>query len=867
MMESLLVLAALVLGVMLMNVMGRLKQVERALDELRGGSAPMPARPDLPPAPQPPAPPPVPDIAPPPVRRTARVVRATLAADLPEAIRAPAPPEPPRPPAPPAPGAGFENLVGARLPIWIGGAALVLAAFFLVRYSIESGLLGPGVRVVLAALFGIALLGGSEAARRLTATADDPRIAQALAGAGIASLYGTLYMAAELYGLVSALPAFGLMVVITAAALGLSLRHGPPTAVMGLIGGFAAPLVTGVDAAGIVPLLVYLALFTAGLFALAIHRGWLWLALAATGGGLLWPFLLLGLVDGSALGWVGLFALTLAVAATLALPRAGTAGRFVRIAPLVTGLLQLLLIGPAMDFSPLAWGLFGLLAAATIALGWRDPKLTIGAAASFAVSLALLSIGLVSGGREYAPLAGLGVALLFGAAGHALARRDADGRIWTGIALGAALGPILLVYMLGVDLPGDAVRAALAAAAAFSAAMLAWRFRDHASVEPRFDQGLAGGAAAAGVLALLAFGQFDVADWFPVAAALVSLALSAWAVRAGDGWTARVALLPFSLAALAQGLAAMSVLAVESLAGNRLPYLDLPPLIDVARQLALPGAILAGAAWLARRIVEPRLMPAAIALAGVPLAATLYALLKQPLAIDDPARFITHGLLERALFTQALLVAGWALLAHMPRARIAGLALLGLGLFRFIWFDVLLLNPVFVSQQVGALPILNLAVLHTGLAALWLWLSAPRMPAPQAARIGALLLTALTALAAVRQLIHGSLLIPPHVTVTENYLYSAALLVLALVWLWRAIVAQDRLLRLAGLALLVPATLKVFLIDAAALTGILRILSFLGLGVALILIGWAYNRFLGQSPGKEPVTAGHNDLPAGPAPG
>jgi len=36
----------------------------------------------------------------------------------------------------------------------------------------------------------------------------------------------------------------------------------------------------------------------------------------------------------------------------------------------------------------------------------------------------------------------------------------------------------------------------------------------------------------------------------------------------------------------------------------------------------------------------------------------------------------------------------------------------------------------------------------------------------------------------------------------------------------------------------------VFLVDAAALEGVLRILSFLGLGLALIAIGWAYGRFM-----------------------
>ena len=43
-----------------------------------------------------------------------------------------------------------------------------------------------------------------------------------------------------------------------------------------------------------------------------------------------------------------------------------------------------------------------------------------------------------------------------------------------------------------------------------------------------------------------------------------------------------------------------------------------------------------------------------------------------------------------------------------------------------------------------------------------------------------------------------------------------------------------------------------FLVDASALEGVLRALSFLGLGVALIAIGWAYGRFLGRA--KPPPT-------------
>jgi uncharacterized membrane protein len=93
----------------------------------------------------------------------------------------------------------------------------------------------------------------------------------------------------------------------------------------------------------------------------------------------------------------------------------------------------------------------------------------------------------------------------------------------------------------------------------------------------------------------------------------------------------------------------------------------------------------------------------------------------------------------------------------------------------------------------------------------------------------------------VRQSMHGTFL-TGYISRTENWLYSAALLGLALVWLGHGIRTGLGDLRIAGLALLTAVTLKVFLIDAAALEGILRILSFLGLGLALIGIGWAYGR-------------------------
>jgi uncharacterized membrane protein len=62
-------------------------------------------------------------------------------------------------------------------------------------------------------------------------------------------------------------------------------------------------------------------------------------------------------------------------------------------------------------------------------------------------------------------------------------------------------------------------------------------------------------------------------------------------------------------------------------------------------------------------------------------------------------------------------------------------------------------------------------------------------------------------------------------------------------------------LRIAGLVLLTGTVLKLFLIDAAALEGVLRILSFFGLGAALIVLGRFYGTLLRREATSAPKEA------------
>ena len=263
--ETILFFAIAGLGLWLFLIRGEVAHLRRRLSDLEDGQW---LRTAIEAAPEPIVPEPVAPfkVA---AKATSRCVAAVVSRDV-----APAPVwEVPEEAAPkpafknPLAGASFEELVGGKLPIWIGGIALVFAGFFLVRYTIEAGLLGPGARSIIATLFAFAMIALSEFGGRLPKVGEsftaDPRVAQSLAGAGVATLYGTLYMASEIYGLIGVATAFLLVIVVTAIAFVLALRHGPPTALMGLAGGFAAPWVAGMGASNLLILLLYLAVFIA----------------------------------------------------------------------------------------------------------------------------------------------------------------------------------------------------------------------------------------------------------------------------------------------------------------------------------------------------------------------------------------------------------------------------------------------------------------------------------------------------------------------------------------------------------------------------------------------------------------------------
>jgi uncharacterized membrane protein len=744
----------------------------------------------------------------------------------------------------------FERLVAGRLLVWLGGIALVLAAVFLIRYSIEMGLMTPAARMTGAAVFGFVLLGAAEGAR--LRFRDDQRIAQALAGAGLATLYATPYGSYTLYQLIGSGEASAAMIAVTAAALILSLRHGAPTAVMGLVGGFLTPLLVGNPQASAMPLLAYLALLNIAIFWIAWRRGWTWLAAAGVLLSFAWTGYLLSRPADDALA-AGMFIVLIGVAAAVARPGAGR--QLALIQPLAIAAVELALLVARTDVGLQAWLLYGALGAASLALAVLRPEYRPAPPAALGLALLLLFAKANVGIDPYAPDAAIGIGFLFGGGGLALALWRPR-PLWAGVAGFGLAAPLLIMRAARPELLARPAWGALALALALAAAILVWANRARARAGAPADPALliAGGAAAllagAAVWDLLT-GDLAAAGWLAVALAaafaarrLADLALATVSLLvAVVGAVRALCMVPQLGTALLTGLIGQPVLAA-----------DLPGALPAFYELALPALLL-----VALRLVLPPLPRGALralpAAAGLFVVAAAYIWFKQAFGLAGGPDFVARGLIERMIVTQALFAAGWLLGAGLVRpplmapetARLGGTILTALAAARLVWLDMLMFNPAWAAQWVGPVPVFNLILpAFIGSAA---WLYAARRRQEEGARAGLWLAGFLAASIVgtallVRQGFQGAILNGPTMPIAESYFYSLAGLLLAIGLIVAGMRLADKALRLAGLLLLTATIFKVFLIDASELKGVLRILSFLGLGIALIGIGRLYGPVL-----------------------
>ena len=216
----------------------------------------------------------------------------------------------------------------------------------------------------------------------------------------------------------------------------------------------------------------------------------------------------------------------------------------------------------------------------------------------------------------------------------------------------------------------------------------------------------------------------------------------------------------------------------------------------------------------------------------------------------------SSGLIEQGLFATASLGFSLALMRldtmrASPVFRFASLAFGVISALVSIFGLGLIENPYFSGEVIEGGWFFNAILLSYGLPAV-LAVALARMAdgmRPQwfvvGARIVALVLVFLLATLETRRFFETDVIsLTNPASEAENYAYSAVWLVLGIVLLafglWRA----SRELRVASGLFVIAAVLKVFLYDLAQLEGILRALSFIGLGAVLIGIGLVYQKLI-----------------------
>ena len=127
------------------------------------------------------------------------------------------------------PGPSLEERFGTQWVVWVGGIAIAFGGFFLVRYSIEQGWFGPGMRVFLGALLALAVIAAGEWTHRndsLKGIGGLPsaHIPSILTAAGTAVAYADVWAAYALYDFIGPAAAFFALGVEALATLAAALR-------------------------------------------------------------------------------------------------------------------------------------------------------------------------------------------------------------------------------------------------------------------------------------------------------------------------------------------------------------------------------------------------------------------------------------------------------------------------------------------------------------------------------------------------------------------------------------------------------------------------------------------------------------------
>lgn len=240
-------------------------------------AAASPPAPGVAAAPTPPRPIPTELAAAPPA---AAVTAAPAPPALPPASTAAAAPPGPRPEPGPREPDVFERafavvrgwLFEGNVPVKLGLLVLMFGIAAALKYAADAGFLSVPIEVRLSLISAGAIAG---LAWGLRSAAERPAFGLSLQGGAIGILLLVVFAAFRYYHLVAPMPAFVLVIVLVAGASVLAVRQNAPAlAVLGFIGGYLAPVLISTGSGNHVALFSYFAVLNAAVFAIAWKRPW-----------------------------------------------------------------------------------------------------------------------------------------------------------------------------------------------------------------------------------------------------------------------------------------------------------------------------------------------------------------------------------------------------------------------------------------------------------------------------------------------------------------------------------------------------------------------------------------------------------------
>lgn len=774
----------------------------------------------------------------------------------------------------------FEETLTSRWLVWLGGGVIALGSIFLVKFAIDQNYLGPAVRDSLTFLFGVILVFGGEWLRRRPLQREIAAIRTnyvplALTASGLIAAFASIYAAHTLHGLLGPIPAFAGLAIVALIAVGLSLLQGKFVALLGLLGAFVTPVLIATPDPSLWALLSYLIVIQAACLTVVYYQKWWSLGYATLAAVIGWPVFIW-----SRLGWsdaevipLGCYLLLGVGGFLLMRHRLDSAdisnSQQSWFEKIVTGkpndtlawlaaiLIAVLIFGvvSAVEFSPVSLLFLAVLAALYLVMGRMTPVLE-GLAVVAAIVTALLLVGwpYFYGSPENSTFIWVYVLFgaLFGLGGFAALWGAERPALWAAVSIAVPL--VLFINAFGWIADFQANFRWIGLALGLGAIGLAATARV-VVYRNAYGLSISLGFYAAGVVAFVSLAATMVLEqaWLTAALSVQLLAL---------GWIYRH--LPERSLEKIAAIIAGAVLIRLAANPNVLDYsvVNTSVFSWIVYGYGIPALSFFGAAKLFKDAKSPYLVT--LLEAGSLVFFVLLVSSQIRLFVAGSLDSVHYSLLEQSLQSIAWLSIGTVLaIRHQVRATVFTLygsrVLLGLAALQIVFVQLLFSNPFISGENVGDYPVVNTLLLAYAVPAAFAFFLAKRFqqqsppwPALVSAVLGFVLVFAYLSLE-VRHAYQGPVLHSSLQTDTEFYTYSLVWLVYALVLLGIGIAAKSTLPRYVSLAVLLITVLKAFLFDMADLSGLLRVSTFLILGLTLVGIGYLYQRFVFRVPASGPA--------------